>query len=104
MPKSKPPYPPEYRKRMVELVREGRSPESLDKEFEPRAQTIRNWVKQADLDEGRRNDGLTTQEREELRRLRREIRVLRVEKEILKKAAAWFAQETNSIPQKDSSS
>ena len=104
MPKSHHPYTPEYRRRLVELVRSGRSPESLAKQFEPTAQAIRNWVKQADLDEGRRTDGLTTEEREELSRLRRENKVLREEREILKKAAAWFARETGSIPPKDSSS
>lgn len=74
---------------MVALVRTGRSPESLAREFEPSPHTIRNWVKQADLDEGRRTDGLTTDERKELRRLRREVKQLRMEREILKKAAAW---------------
>ena len=51
-------YPPEYKEQIVELVRSGRSPGSLAREFEPSEQTIRNWVKQADLDEGRRSDGL----------------------------------------------
>jgi len=89
---------------MVELVRAGRTPEELGREFEPTAQAIRNWVRQADLDEGRRDDGLTTAEREELRRLRRENRQLREEREILAKAAAWFARETESIPPKGSDS
>jgi len=89
---------------MIELVRAGRSPEELSREFEPTAQTIRNWVHQADLDEGRRTDGMTTKEHEELRRLRRENRQLRVEREILSKAAAWFARETDSLPKKSSSS
>ena len=71
---------------------------------EPTAQTIRNWLAQADRDAGQRPDGLTTDQREELRRLRRENRTLREEREILKKAAAWFAKETGSIPSKDSSS
>jgi transposase len=88
---------------MVEMVRAGRGPEELAEKFEPSAQAIRNWVRQADRDEGRR-DGLTTDEREELRKLRRENRALRQEKEILKKAAAWFARETNSIPPEDSGS
>jgi transposase len=92
MAKSRPPYPPEFRQQLIELVRSGRSPESLEKEFEPSAQTIRNWVKQADLDAGRRKDGLTSAEREELVRLRRENLRLREEREILEKAAAWFAQ------------
>ena len=104
MPRPKPSYPPEFRRELVELVRSGRSPESLAKEFEPSAQSIRTWVKQADLDEGRRSDGLTTVEREELRRLRRENRALRMEREILKKAAAWFARETDSLPRKGSDS
>ena len=104
MPRSRPPYPPEYRRRMVELVRAGRTPEELSREFEPTAQSIRNWVEQADLDEGLREDGLTTTEREELRRLRRENRRLREEREILEKAAAWFARETGSIPPESSSS
>jgi transposase len=89
---------------MVELVRAGREPEELARRFEPSAQAIRNWVAQADRDDGRRQDGLTTDEREELRRLRRAYKLLREEREILKKAAAWFARETGSIPSKDSSS
>ena len=89
---------------MVELVRAGRTPSELSREFEPTAQTITNWVKQTDLDAGVRTDGLTTEEREELRRLRRENKQLRVEREILKKAAAWFARETDAVPPKLSSS
>jgi transposase len=104
MPKSRPPYPPEFRRRIVELVSKGRTPEELARQFEPSAQAIRNWMKQAALDAGQRTDGLTTEEREELRRLRREIRQLREERAILSKAAAWFARETNTIPSKDSSS
>ena len=104
MPKPHPPYTPEYRRRLVELVRAGRSPESLAKQFEPTAQAIRNWVRQADLDEGRRADGLTSEERTELSRLRRENKILREEREILKKAAAWFAKETSSTPPKSSGS
>ena len=73
---------------MVELVRSGRSPEELSREFEPTAQTIHNWVKPTDLDAGLRSDGLTTEEREELRLLRRENKRLRMEQEILRKAAA----------------
>ena len=104
MPKSRPPYPPEFKRRLVEMVRAGRNPEELAEKFEPTAQSIRNWVAQADRDDGHRQDGLTTEEREELRRLRRENKILREEREILKKAAAWFARETGSIPPKDSSS
>lgn len=80
-------YAPAFRQQMVELARSGRSPESLSREFEPLAEAIRNWVKQADRDEGRRADDLTT-----------------VEREILAKATAWFARETGSVPSKDSSS
>ncbi len=99
-----PPYSPEFRQRIVELVRKGRTPEELARQFEPSAQAIRNWMKQAALDAGERADGLTTEERDELRRLRREVRQLREERAILSKAAAWFARETNTIPSKDSSS
>lgn len=104
MPKTHTPYPEEFRRKMVDLVRAGRSPQQLAKEFEPSAQAIRNWVKQADLDSGRRDDGLTSTERDELQRLRHENRRLKEEREILKKAAAWFARETNLIPGESSSS
>jgi transposase len=104
MPKSHRPYPAEYRERMIELVRSGRSPESLAREFEPSGQCIRNWVAQAERDAGRRVDGVTTDERTELQRLRRENATLREEREILKKAAAWFARETGSIRSRDSDS
>lgn len=104
MAKTHPPYPPEFRRQMVELVRAGRTPEELSREFEPTAQSIRSWVAQADRDEGRRSDGLTSLEREELRRLRRELKQVKLEREILAKAAAWFARETDAIPPKDSDS
>ena len=104
MPRTHPAYAPEFRRQMVELVRSGRSVEGLAGEFEPSAGAIRNWVKRADLDEGRRSDGLTTEERAELRRLKREVRQLRMEREILKKATAWFARESDSIPERGSNS
>ncbi len=104
MPRTRPPYPPEFRRQMIELVRAGRASEELAEEFEPSAQTIRNWVVQADRDDGHRSDGLTTTEHEELRRLRRANKQLRLEREIRSKAAAWFARETGSVPPKSSDS
>ena len=89
---------------MVQLVKVGRTPEELSREFEPTAQTIHNWVKQSDLEAGVRSDGLTSIEREELRRLRRENKQLKVEREILSKAAAWFARDTEAVPPKPSNS
>ena len=80
-------------------MRAGRTAGELSREFEPSDQTIRNWVSQADIDDGRK-EGLATVEREELRLLRRENRVLREEKEILARAAAWFAEETGSMPRR----
>jgi transposase len=96
MPRTHVAYAPEYRRRMVELARAGRSVDQLAREFEPSANAIRKWVKQAALDEGLRSDGLTTGEREELNRLRRENRVLREEREILAKAAAWCVSRTRA--------
>ena len=84
-PRSRPPFPAGFRRPIVDLVRFGRSPDHLAREFEPSAQSIRNWVVQADRDDGRRDDGMTTAEREELRRLRRENRCLREAREILAK-------------------
>ncbi len=118
MPRRSTPYPLEFRRQMVELVRIGRTPEELSREFEPSAQAIRNWVAQADRDAGRRGDGLTSGEREELRRLKRENRRLRQEREILaigetgrvtirwivSPSNAWFARETGSVPSGSSSS
>src|SRR5512141_1525415 len=100
MARKRAPYAPEFRRQMIELVRAGRTPEELAKEFEPSAQAIRNWAAEAGPDEGRRADGLTTAEREELNCLRRENRQLKLEREILSKAAAWFARETDVIPPK----
>jgi transposase len=97
-------YPEEFKKKLIELVRAGRTPQELSREFEPSAPAIRKWVGQADRDEGRQEDGLTTSEREELLRLRRENERLREEREILKKAAAWFAQETKAAPNGSSNS
>jgi transposase len=104
MAKTRRAYPPEFRRQMVEVVHAGRTPEELAHEFEPTAQSIRNWVAQWERNAGRGDGGLTTAEREELSRLRRENRQLRLEREILSKAAAWFARETNAIPAKGSGS
>ena len=96
-------YSAEFRQKLVELVRAGGDPAKLAKEFGPHVTTVRAWVAQADRDSGVRNDGLTTDERGELRRLRREIKQLKEEREILAKATAWFARETETIASKRSS-
>jgi len=108
MPKTRPPYSPEFRRQVVDLVRAGRDPADLAREFEPSAQAIRNWVVQADRQEGRRETAqpaaLTATERDELARLRRENKQLRVERDILSRAAAWFARETGAVPSGSSGS
>ena len=94
MPTFRVPYPPEFRRQMVELVRSGRTPEEVSKEFEPTSQSIWNWVRHAERDSVARKDGaVTSPEREELTKLRRENHRLRQERDILAKAAAWFARE-----------
>ena len=104
MPRTRQPYTPEFRQQMVELVRSGRSPGQLAREFEPTEQTIRNWVARAEAEDGRRPGALTSGEREELRRLRKENRQLKREREILSKAAAWFARESESTSKRSSDS
>ena len=104
MPRTRAALSAEFRQQIIELARAGRTPHDLAKEFEPTATTIRDWLEQADRDEGRRSDGLTSAEREELTRLRCENKRLRQERDILSKAAAWFAQETNGVPKKGSNS
>jgi transposase len=89
-------YTPEFKRQMVDLALGGRSPASLAKEFGPSAWTIALWVKQAKRDVGKGDGGLTSAEREELLRLRRENRKLKEEREILSKAAAWFATESGT--------
>jgi transposase len=97
-------YPPDFRQKVVELARSGRLPDDLAAEFRLARQTVRNWIKQTDLDTGRRTDGLTSEERAELFRLRREVKQLKIEREILSKAAAWFARETETVPKRSSDS
>lgn len=99
MGKTRPPYPQQFREQAVRLVRESRKTvKQIAKDLGISHQSLRNWVKQVDLDNGRRTDGFTTEEREEIRRLRRENRILREERDILRKAAAFFAKETQSTP------
>lgn len=98
MPKSHPPYPPEYRVEAIRLVRSSGKPVAeMARRLAVCTETLRLWVRQADLDEGRRHDGPTTEETEEVRRLRREVQILRKEREILVQAAACFGKETGQI-------
>jgi transposase len=103
MPRTRNPYPAEFREQIVALARSGRSVEDLAREFEPCAATIHGWIKQSDRDSGHRADGLISEERDELRRLRRENRQLRQERDILAKAAAWFAQSDATSSRSSSS-
>ena len=104
MPKTRQPYPAEFRQKIVDLIRAGRSMKQLAEEFEPSEQTIRNWVAQADADGGKRKDLLSSAEREELVKLRRENKRLKLEREILSKATAWFAREADTKPKRSSGS
>ena len=107
MAKTRPPYSPEFRRQIVELVRAGRDPDDLAREFEPTAQSIRHWVAMAVRRDGHREEKVeivTPTERDELIRLRRENRQLRQERDILSRAAAWFARETGAVPSGSSNS
>jgi transposase len=96
MPRTRPPYPPEFRREAIGLMRSGvRTPRQLAEELGCSAQTLRNWLRQDEAERGERQDVLTSDERARLRELERENRVLRQEREILKRAAAFFARETD---------
>lgn len=98
MPKSRPPYPAEFRQQILELARAGRTPSELAKEFGCTAQTVANWIA-ADGRNTRRekpgSDALNSAEREELARLRRQLRQVQMERDILAKATAWFAAKSD---------
>ena len=96
MPRSRPPYPDEFRREAVELMRSGRTPRELSEGLGVSEQTLRNWRRQDQLDRHERDDGLTSDEREELARLRRENLRLRQERDLLKRAAAFFAAENET--------
>ncbi|MGH3262254.1 MAG: transposase [Trebonia sp.] len=95
MPKTRPPFPPAFRSEAVKLMRDSDKPLSqLARDLGVSQQTLRTWRRQAQLDVGERDDGLTSDQREELRRLRAENRTLQMEREVLRKAAAFFARES----------
>jgi len=104
MPRIRSPYPQKFRDQIVELAQNGRTPSELADEFEPTEQTIRNWLKQAARDDGKRADGLSADERAELRELRKKLRQMKQERDILAKATAWFARDTGDVPPKSSDS
>ena len=90
-------YPKEFRDKVVQLVQVSeRSVREVAEEFGISTDSVRRWVQQAERDQGTRKDGLSSAEREELVRLRRELRRVKMEREILAKATAWFARETDS--------
>lgn len=97
-------YPPEFRAKIVELIRSGKNANAVAREYEVSRQSIVNWLKQDDLDAGRRTDGMTSAESAENAKLRKRIKELEIERDILKKAAVWFARETESGPGKSSNS
>src|SRR5579875_2563941 len=95
MPKTSPPFPPEFSREAVATVRSGRSVPVVAEALGVSQQSLRNWVKQEALDRRERDDGLTSSEREELRQLRRENARLKQERDLLKRAAAFFARDSD---------
>lgn len=107
MPRTGSAYAPEFRRQMVDLVRAGRSPEELAREFEPSSHSIRHWVRVSDQTDGRgeaKTEAMPPAERDESAKLRREVKQLRLEREILSRAAAWFAREVGVVPSGSSNS
>jgi transposase len=96
VPRTRPAYPPEFRREAIELLRAGRTPSELAERLGVSPQTLRNWRRQDQIDRHERDDGVTTDEREELARLRRENMRLRQERDLLKRAAAFFATENGT--------
>src|SRR3954470_9388267 len=96
MPKTRPAYPPEFRSEAVQMLRAGRTPRELAQSLGVSEQTLRNWRRQDQVDRHERDDGITTDERAELARLRRENQRLRQERDLLKRAAAFFATENGT--------
>jgi transposase len=96
VPKTRPAYPPEFRREAIELLRAGRTPQELSASLGVSEQTLRNWRRQDQIDRHERDDGITRDEREELARLRRENLRLRQERDLLKRAAAFFATENGT--------
>ena len=96
VPRTRPAYPPEFRREAIELLRAGRSPRELSESLGVSEQTLRNWRRQDQIDRRERDDGVTSDERAELARLRRENTRLRQERDLLKRAAAFFATESGT--------
>ena len=93
VPKTRPAYPPEFRREAVQMLRAGRTPRELAASLGVSEQTLRNWLRQAEADRHERTDVPTSSELEELRALRRENARLKQERDLLKRASAFFAAE-----------